>query len=357
MTFHTASLKIIYSRLKEKKLDGLILSSPANISYLTNYNCRDSYLIISKKDRVFITDFRYIEEIKKNLSGFTLDKITKSPAKTIADTCKNLELKEIGFESSHLTFKEYKNIENEITKDMRLVPTNGIIEEFREIKNEEELKKIKKSAFITTAALKFIEKTISPGKKEIEIAAELERFIKYHGAADSSFNIIVASGPNSSYPHHITSQRKLRNNEPVLIDIGSDYLGYKSDLTRVFFLGKITPAFKEIYDIVKEAQNRAIQEIKPGVNINLIDSTARQYIASKGYGGFFGHSLGHGIGLEVHEKPHISTKETYKLKEGMVFTIEPGIYLPGKFGIRLEDMVLVTKKGAEIINGILNKRN
>lgn len=350
-------LKNVYSRLKEKNLDGLILFSPANISYFANYRCRDSYLIIAKKKGIFITDFRYIEEAKKNLPGFDLYKITRSPAKTIAEVCKKLRLKEIGAETSHLTFENYKNIRKEIPKNIRIVPTKGIIEEFREIKNKEEIKKIRKAALITNEALKFIEKIISPGKRETEIAGELERYIRYLGAENSSFDIIVASGPNSSYPHHVTSQRKLRNNEPVLIDIGSDYAGYKSDLTKVFFLGRIIPKVKEIYDIVKEAQNKAIRLIKPGISINQIDLAARQYITSKGYGGFFGHNLGHGIGLEVHEKPHISNKETSKLKEGMVFTIEPAIYLPRKFGIRLEDMILVTKKGAETINAIFNKRN
>jgi Xaa-Pro aminopeptidase len=153
----------------------------------------------------------------------------------------------------------------------------------------------------------------------------------------------------------MTSQRKLKNNEPVLVDLGVDYMGYKSDLTRVFFLGKISPAVKKIYDIVRKAQDKAIKNIKPAVQMYKIDTAARQYITQKGCGGFFGHNLGHGIGLEVHEGPRISPKVKGILKQDMVFTVEPAIYLPGKFGIRLEDIVLVTKKGCNVLSGSLSK--
>src|SRR3989338_8488230 len=213
-----------------------------------------------------------------------------------------------------------------------LIPAYGPVEELRQIKTAEELEKIKKAIQITIKAFKFIKDFISPGKKEIEVAGELERFIRYSGARSSAFDIIVASGPNSSFPHHLTSQRKLKNNEHVLVDLGVEYLGYKSDLTRVFFLGKISSTVSKIYDTVRKAQDKAIKNIKPAVQINKIDTAARQYITQKGYGGFFGHNLGHGIGLEVHEEPRISGREDNRLKAGMVFTIEPAIYLPNKFG-------------------------
>jgi Xaa-Pro aminopeptidase len=240
-------------------------------------------------------------------------------------------------------------------REIKLVPTHGLVEEPRQIKAAEELKKIKKATQITIKALKFIKNIILPGKKEIEIAAELEHFIRYNGGGGSAFDIIVASGPNSSFPHHITSQRRIKNNELVLVDLGVEYQGYKSDLTRVFFLGKINLLIRRIYDIVRSAKDKAIKEIRPGVPIRKIDASARQYITKMGYGSFFSHSLGHGIGLEVHEAPSISAKEKSQLKAGMVFTVEPAIYLPNKFGIRLEDMVLVTEEGGKIISGAFNK--
>ena len=349
-------IKNVYAKLEQEKLDGLIVSSPSNISYLTRFTSRDAYLVISKKETVYITDSRYTEEAKKCLNkSFVIKKINGSVFRIVADVCRNLKLKRIGFEERHLIFGEHKKIKEELDKKIDLIPTHSIIEEFRQVKSPAELEKIKKAIRITIEAIDFIKDFISPGKKEIEVAAELERFIRYHGAHACAFDIIVASGPNSSFPHHLTSQRKIKDNEPVLIDIGVDYLGYKSDLTRVFFLGKITPTVRKIYDIVLKAQNKAIRRIKSAVNINKIDAAARQYITQRGYGGFFGHNLGHGIGLEVHEEPHISAKENNKLKAGMVFTVEPAIYLPDKFGIRIEDMVLVTRKGAEILSGGLNK--
>lgn len=349
-------VKSIYVQLKKTNLDGLIVSSPSNISYLTNFTSRDSYLIISKKQNIYITDSRYIQEVKKKLDkSFTLKKIRGCVFKLIADTCRKLELKRLGFEERYLAFGEYKKINQNLGKRIDLIPTHSLIENPRQIKSPEELAKIRKAIRITVRALRFIEKFISPGKKEIEVAAQLERFIRYNGARASAFDIIVAAGANSSFPHHPTSQGRIKNNEPVLVDLGVNYQGYKSDLTRVFFLGKITPLIRRIYDIVAQAQYQAIRKIRPGVNINKIDAAARQYITRKGYGRFFCHNLGHGIGLDTHEEPHISSKENNKLKPGMVFTVEPAIYLPDKFGIRIEDIVLVTKEGAKVLSGSLHK--
>ena len=349
-------IKNIYAKLEQENIEGLIVSLPSNVSYLTESLSRDSYLLVSKKENIYFTDSRYAEEAKKTLKGVAILKKTNgSVFKLIADACLNLGLKRIGFEERYLPFAEYKKIKKGLNKKTHLVPTHSFIEELREIKDADEIEKIKRAIRITGAALKFIKRFILPGKKEIEIVAELERFIRYHGAGNSAFDIIVASGPNSSYPHHMPSERRIKSNEPVLIDIGVDYLGYKSDLTRVFFLGKIDVQIQKNYDIVLAAQERAIKKIKPAQIIAEIDRAARQYITRKGYGGFFGHNLGHGIGLDIHEDPHISAKENSIARPGMVFTIEPAIYLPDKFGIRIEDMVLVTERGCEVLSGAISK--
>jgi len=348
-------LKKIYAKLKQENLDGLLLSSPANISYLTDYLSRDSYLVVSPKGNIYITDSRYIEEAKIQLKGrATIKRINGSLFKTIALACSELGLDRVGFEERYLAFAEYQKISGYLDKDITLVPTHSLVEQLRQIKDEEELKKIKKAVSITLKAFKFIQGFIAPGIKEIEVAAELERFIRYHGGRTSAFELIVASGPNAAYPHHITSGKRLQNHEPLLIDMGVDYAGYKSDLTRTFFLDKITPLVRKVYNTVKEAQERALRQIKPGVVVSKIDAAARQYIAQKGYGGFFGHNLGHGVGLETHEPPSISAKENNTVERGMVFTVEPGIYLPGRFGVRLEDMVLVTQRGASLISGVID---
>jgi Xaa-Pro aminopeptidase len=312
--------------------------------------------LASKKGNIYFTDSRYIQEAKSALKGIaSLKKINGSVFKLVADACLSLGLKRVAFEERNLAFAEYKKIKEALGRKALLVPTHSLIEELRQIKEPEELEKLRNAIAITAKAFKFIENLIASGKREIEIAGEIERFIRYEGASRVSFDIIVASGPNSSFPHHISSQRKLENNEPVLLDIGVEYLGYKSDLTRVFFLGKINNLRRKIYDIVLEAQRLAIKKIKPGQNIAEIDQASRGYITQKGFGKFFGHNLGHGVGLEVHESPHISGNERNTLKPGMVFTVEPAIYLPGKFGIRIEDMVLVTRHGCEVLSGAVNK--
>lgn len=349
-------LKKSYAGLKQENLEGLILNSSANISYLTGYPSRDSYLLISKQGNIYITDSRYTEEARAGLKGLAdVKKINGSLFKTIASSCRELGLKRIGFESRYLAYAEYRKIRAHLRKSEELIPAAGLVERLRRIKDSGELKKIRQAVQITLKAFEFIGDFLKPGIKEIEVAAELERFIRYNGARSSAFEIIVASGANAAYPHHITSPKRLRNHEMVLIDLGVDYRGYKSDLTRVFFLGKITLLARKVYDIVKEAQSRALRQIKPGADVAKIDAASRSYITQKGYGNFFGHNLGHGLGLEVHEAPSISAKANDKLESGMVFTVEPGIYLPQQLGVRIEDMVLVTAKGAKILSGAINK--
>lgn len=348
-------IKQVYSRLAQLELDGLILSHQANISYLCRIRSSDSYLVVSKNKNIYITDSRYTQAAKKSLKGCAVKTSNGSVFKTIAAACLELGLKRAGFEERHLPVAEHNKIRESLDYMIELIPAHGIVEEIRQIKAPEEIKKLRQAARIAIDAFNYVDAFIQPGMKEIEVAAEIERFIRYQGAYAASFEIIVASGPNSSYPHHLTGERQLKANEPVMIDMGVDYEGFKSDLTRTLFLGKINSSFSRIYDIVRTAQARAIAKIKPQIKICRIDAAGRNYIVKKGLGKFFSHSLGHGIGLEVHEAPQISAREEGVLKPGMVFTVEPAVYLPGRFGIRIEDTCLVTSKGVEVISGSLNK--
>ncbi|MDI6606445.1 MAG: Xaa-Pro peptidase family protein, partial [Candidatus Omnitrophota bacterium] len=321
-------LKRLYARLKQEGLEGLVVSSPANISYLAEFRSRDSYSLISEKQNIYFTDSRYILEAGRFLKkSFILKKTDGSVFKRIAQSCLQLGLKRIGFEERALPFAEYKEIKKYLGRKSRLLAVNSLIEELRQLKDPQEIKLINKAVGISISALQYIEKHISAGIKEIEIAGELERYLRYHGAAGSAFEIIVASGANSAFPHHTSSQKRVLKGEPVLIDIGADFQGYKSDLTRVFFLGKINPLLRKVYEIVLRAQQSAIAEVKPGCPIREIDRAARSYITQQGFGPNFSHNLGHGVGLEVHESPQISAKENNQLKPGMVFTVEPAIYL------------------------------
>jgi Xaa-Pro aminopeptidase len=350
----SSRLNRLLEKLKFGSLDGVLISNSANVSYLSYYNIPDSYLLVSLKKAYFITDFRYVLEAEKNIRGVPVFKYNNL-FKDTARLAKKLKIRRLGFEAKDLNVAEYAKIKEYAGPKIKLVDTFNLIESLRQIKEPREVKYIKEAIGITASALKFLKHYLKPGLSELEIAGELERFIRYRGAPRSAFNIIVASGPHSSFPHAPISSRRLKPDDSVLIDIGVEVKGYKSDLTRVFFLDRIQPIQRKLYQIIIAAQEKAIGAVKPESEISKLDYISRSYIRSFGYGRYFGHSLGHGVGLEVHEEPHISAKNKSLVKEGMVFTIEPGIYLPGRFGLRVEDMVLVTKKGVEVLSGAIDK--
>ncbi len=339
------------------RLDAVLISAPSNISYLTGFLNPDAYLLVSGKEVVYFTDSRYILDAKRRLDKIARVVLIKgSVFELIANTCTAAKLNRVAFEERYLPYAEYKKIKYYLKAKACLIPVYGLIEGLRRRKKPEEISKIRQAVNIVSCAMKAIyEEFLKPGISELEICAELERFMRYNGAMGSSFDIIAACGPNSSFPHHLSSSRRLARNDILLIDAGADYFGYKSDLTRVYFLGKINTLARRIYSVVLKAQELAIKGIRPGARASFIDNLSRKYIASKGYGRFFMHSLGHGAGLDIHEYPSISPKVDDVLEEGMVFTVEPAVYLPGKFGIRIEDMVLVTKKGCEVLSGSINK--
>mgnify|MGYP001586179161 FL=1 len=341
-------------KLKNSSLDGFLVSQEANVSYLSRFSAHDSYLLFSKSKVYFITDFRYLEEARKSLKNIEVFQY-KNLFKDVSALVKELKIKRLGFEARGLTYAEYAKIKDGLGEKTKFLDTFNIVESLRQIKSRDELKKIRAAVDIAVSAFRFIKGYLRPGLTEPEVAGELERFIRQKGAEAGSFKIIVSSGTNSCFPHAGITKRRLCKNDMVLVDMGAEINGYKSDLTRVFFLGKITAIQRKVYQIVREAQVKAIEAIRPGVAISVVDDIARAHIAGFGYGSFFGHSLGHGIGLEVHEEPSISNKNNAIIREGMVFTVEPGVYLPGKFGIRIEDMVLVTKKGFEVLSGVLDK--
>ncbi len=338
--------------LSTLRLDAMLLSSTPNVSYCAGFHAPDSYLVITKKKAVIITDSRYACDFaRKTKPPFIVKEYKGSVFKAIVGILKQMAAKEAGFESRHLTFAECEVFNRLGSKHIKFIPLKETIEPLREIKENEEILDIKKALAITLKAFAFAKKMLKPGVKELEIAAHLERFIRLNGATSSAFDIIVASGPNSSYPHAGITSRVMQKGDAVVIDMGVAYNGYKSDLTRTYFLGKINPIAQKAYRIVSEAQQRAIKAIRPGVTAKSIDSAARDHIAEKGFGKFFGHSLGHGVGLEVHESPSINKKNHRIISANMVFTVEPGIYIPGKFGIRIEDMILVNNFGAEVLSG------
>ncbi|MBU1999111.1 MAG: aminopeptidase P family protein [Candidatus Omnitrophica bacterium] len=335
--------------MAKKRIPGLFVSSAPNISYLSGSPSRDSFLLVTQQKCIYFTDGRYYEQARNYLKGLQVKRIANNIGDELFNALKILGLKELGFEEEYLSFAGYRRLESKFGKDFVLTPTRRLVEELRVIKDKYEIIKIKKAAQIAKKALSFIEGVIKPGIKEIEVAAELERFIRYNGAGASAFDIIVATGKNSSYPHHQTSSRVIQKGEVVLVDMGVDYCGYKSDLTRVFLSDKINTSVRKVYDIVRGAQQEALKKLRPGLEICQVDKAARSYIQRKGLGKYFVHALGHGLGLEVHEAPGISSQAQGKIQQGMVFTIEPAVYIPHKFGIRLEEMILTNSKNCEVI--------
>lgn len=336
--------------LARKKIDALLVAHPPNVSYLADFPTEDSSLVVLRNKTFLITDYRYSTEYRNLIEEPNVHIITieKSFSNTLKKLKADLGIRTLGFENNTIRYLEFQKLKKIFGE--KLIPTQNIIESLRMVKDDKEISRMKKAIAITLAAFRHIKKFLKVGAKETEIAAELERYIRLQGATEASFSIIVASGEHSSFPHAKRTERRLRTNEPVMIDMGVDYHGYKSDLTRVYFLGRMNPLFKKIHSIVSTAQHKAMRLIRPGVSIKALDNEARQFIQKQGYGDCFKHSLGHGIGLEVHEQPTIAGYNRLKLKQGMVVTIEPAIYLDNKFGVRLEEMVLVTQKGSEVLS-------
>lgn len=338
-------LRKLREKLVEHNLDALIVTHPINRRYLTGFTGSAGVAIFSRDTQIFITDFRYVEQAEKQAKDFTIIQHTQAIEVEIAEQLKQLHAKRVGFEENNITYAEfsrYKNLFN-----CELVPTSDLIEQLRVIKTDKELMILKEAAQIADAAFEHIQSYIKPGVKEIEIANELEFFMRRKGATSSSFDIIVASGERSALPHGVASEKEIQPGELVTMDYGALYNGYCSDITRTVAVGKISDELKNIYNVVLEAQKRGVDGINPGMTGKEADALTRDYITQQGYGDYFGHSTGHGLGMEVHEEPRLSIHSQTTLTEGMVVTVEPGIYVPGVGGCRIEDDIVVTSTGNE----------
>ncbi|WP_085991928.1 M24 family metallopeptidase [Oceanobacillus senegalensis] len=331
--------------LEKNALDGILVTSPYNRRYITNFTGTAGVALISKNESRFITDFRYTEQATEQATDFKVIEHKQPIEKEIKEQIKEMDIKRLGFEKDHVTYGVYQTY-NKLF-DTELVPVSGLIENLRLIKSEEELNILKQAAKIVDDAFEHIQSYIKPGVKEIDISNELEFFMRRQGATASSFDTIVASGYRSALPHGVASEKKIQLGELVTLDYGALFKGYCSDTTRTVAVGEISDELKDIYQTVLEANKRGIQGIKPGLTGKQADALTRDYIKEKGYGEYFGHSTGHGIGLEVHEGPGLSTRSETELKPGMVVTVEPGIYIAGKGGCRIEDDIVITEQGNE----------
>lgn len=333
-----------------EQVDSATITSMHNRRYFTNFSSSRGYLFVTKETSYLLVDFRYIEAAKnqsKNCEVILFDKIEE----TLQSLIKRHNIKSTILESDSITLSNANNLKEIFEKNNTIVYTNKnldkIINKIRMIKIPDEINKIKIAQKITEDSFYHILKKIKPGITEKEIALELEFYMRKLGAERVAFDLIVVSGKNGSLPHGIPSDKPVQKGDLVTLDIGAVYEGYYSDMTRTIAISSVNDEQKNIYDIVLNAQVTAIKSIKPGVICSRIDKIARDIIYSSGYKGYFEHSTGHGVGMEIHEKPVFSSNCKTALKSGMVITVEPGIYIPNKFGVRIEDMILVTKAGFE----------
>lgn len=351
----TKNIQACISQIKKLGLDAILVSDPTNISYLTNFSQPEGYLLLTTlKEPIYFTNPLYQAEAQKI-------KICKTVISNgnifelVSEEVINLGLKNVGFEAKHLPFLEHQKIKESLTvQDINFIETIDLVGNLRAIKSPQEIALIKKSIQVSLEAFDFIEDIYDERMSEKDLSIEIERFLKLKGDNQLAFAPIVAAGKNAAFAHHKATEGKI-NRRICLIDLGSKYYGYCADLTRVFFWGKMPPSFKRLYDIVLKAQSLSIKKIKDGIKACDVDKAARDYIEKKGFGKNFIHGIGHGIGLSVHEAPFLNRTNTAVLKEGMVVTIEPAVYIQGKFGIRIEDMVLVRKNKGEILSSSGNR--
>jgi len=344
-------LKRLRKTFRKNKISALFVSDLSNIKYLSGFSGTAAFLLVTPTKAILFTDSRYFERCKTEVSKyFSLQIITTTVTAPLESHLKKERIKNLGVEVLSLSHHQFSTLKKDLSC-CKLISTVNIIEQLRQIKDKNEILKLKKAINLNDQAFSFMKKTLF--KKQLtasELSLSSEIYIKKKGAQGFAFNPIITFGKDSASPHALLTKRPLRDNDSILIDFGTQLDEYHSDLTRVYFKKKYHGKLKEIYKIVLEAQQKAIAAIKPGITASLIDKIARDYIKSYGYEKYFGHSLGHGIGLQVHELPAISSRSKQILEPGMVFSIEPGIYLPGTGGVRIEDLIMVTEKGCQTLS-------
>ncbi len=336
-------IKWLRNQLLSLKIEGIIVSNPVNVRYLTGLS-EEGILIIAPKENIFITDSRYTESVNRKLTiddeivVYDSRNFSKYDYENIFTSSQN-----VGFEEKYVTYENYKNLLQ--TYKVNLIETEGIVENQRIIKDEDELENIKKACSITDKAFEYIIKNIKLGMTEKEVAFEIEKFMISNGADGLAFDSIVAFGENSSMPHAVPTERALNKGDIIQFDIGCKYNGYCSDMSRVVFAGEIKDEYKEVYEFVLKEQKMISNSLKDGINIKNVIKNAEADYKLKNYE--IMHSFGHGVGLNIHELPILHSKKDNILKENSIIAIEPGVYIPGKFGIRIEDTFLVGRYNCE----------
>ncbi|MDN6640212.1 MAG: Xaa-Pro peptidase family protein [Tetragenococcus sp.] len=335
-------------KMNQEELDGFLITSPFNLRYFTNFTGTTGLALVTKEQAFFVTDFRYTQQAAKQAQGYEIVKNSGNIFAAVAELVQKQGVNTLAFEEDYISFSEYRLLKELITEST-LLPISGLLEDLREVKDEKEIESIQQACYIADQGFDHVLKMIQPGMTEIEVANQLDFYMRSLGASGVSFETIVASGKRAAMPHGVASSKTIEQGDIITLDFGCYYEGYVSDMTRTFAIGEPGEKMKEIYQIVLDAQLKVIEAAKPGMSGIELDAIARDHIASFGYEDSFGHSTGHGIGLDIHEGPNVSSRADKKFVPGNVITDEPGIYLPDAGGVRIEDDLLITSGGNEVL--------
>lgn len=334
--------------LNEHHTDALLVTSTVNRKYISGFTGSSGMLLITADKALLYSDFRYRTQAPVQAPSFEFIEHQASVIDAIQESALALQLTKISFEAHDMSFETYSSYVNQL-QGIELVASGKWIEQLRMVKDEDELVIMREAALLADQTFNHIAGLIKPGMRELDVALAIEFYMRNHGATSSSFETIVASGERSALPHGVASDRILQNEEYVKLDFGAYYHGYCSDITRTVMLGKPTDRHRDIYQIVLEAQQATLQGIRPGMTGREADAIARNIITKHGYGDLFGHGTGHGLGMEIHESPRLSLTGDTILEPGMTVTVEPGIYIAGFGGVRIEDDVVITSSGVDIL--------
>ncbi len=348
------------TRLKDQALDTFLVLQDENRRYLSGFTAEDGQfnesagaLLITPERQILATDSRYETQAHIEAPGFEIYRYKEGLASSLPEIVRMLRTRRLAFESARLPYLQFQKFHEHLKKEaitVPLVPTENLVEDLRVTKEPQEIEAIKESLAISESVFETVVNALCDGTTEKELAWAMEKGLRENGAESVAFPPIVASGPNAALPHAIPTDRPIGRGEPILFDWGARLNGYCSDISRTIVLGSPDDTFKKVYQVVQDAQSIAIEAIRPGVSTQAVDKIARDHIAAKGFGDHFGHGLGHGVGLATHEKPTLSPIRPMNLEVGMVTTVEPGIYIPGWGGVRLENMVVVKEDGAVVLN-------
>lgn len=326
-------------------VEGLLVVQPANRFYLSSFTGSQGILLITGEQSFLITDFRYWEQAAAEAPEFVLFKVKDGYAGEVGRAVAASGIFRVGFEAGSVAYQQYEDWRGMMPEGVELVPVKGLVEGLRAVKDEQEVKLIEAAASIAEEALRQVVAGIRPGMTEAELALELEYTMRRVGAEKPAFEFVVAFGERAALPHARPSKKALERDNLLLMDIGAVYGGYASDLTRMAVMGPARGKMVDLFGLVREAQQAALEAIRAGVTAAEVDAVAREVIGKAGYGEYFGHGVGHGVGLEVHESPRLASSDRTVLVPGMVVTVEPGIYIPGFGGVRVEDLVVVEMNG------------